>query len=333
MAEVTPNMAVAFVEEVLRNYKDAKKNRSGIFTSYYGWSPIEGLATALYLLNEEARLAVISSLWDGLLEAGVIERLAYFITHYKSTPLPLQRTIRLITERAVEDARSEDGWRRRASHEVLKLVAQLQEVPLDLLPEEVVATKEVLEELAENKSVPAEYIVKVLGRLEALPKGVAYYLAERRDMPPDVLRSIHGTYGNDSSVIIRLADNPSTPPDVLEKIAERERMYKDVHLRQSLAANPNTPPRFLDRYAFDDLLRVRKSALSNPSLPAETARKAYKLADRNRHRHDILTVLAENPSCPEDILMALVFDRSLRISSAARETLAKLGRLPTSGAA
>lgn len=333
MAEVTPNMAVAFVEEMLRNYKDAKENRPDFFTSNYGWSLIEGLAVALYLLNEKARLAVISSLWDGLLEAGVIERLAYFLTHRKSPPLPLRRTIRLITERAVEGMQAEDSWRRRASCDALKLVVRFQEAPFDLLPEEVVATREILEELAENRSIPAEYIVKVFGRLEALPKKAAYCLAERRDMPPDVLRSIHSTYGNDSSVITQLAGNPGTPPDVLGKIAERERIYRNTRLRQALAANPNTPPMLLDRYAFDSLLRVRKSALSNPSLPAETARKAYKLADRSKHRHDILTTLAKNPSCPEDILMALVFDREPRISSAARETLAKLGRLPAPGAA
>lgn len=330
MAErVTPDMAVALFEEVLRNYKNAREGNSSVFRSYYGWEHIEGLAAVLYLLNETTRLAVISSLWDGLFEIGAIRKLVHLLTRCEER-LPTS-TVRLVTERALEAWRSENNWERRASCETLELVARLKEVPLDLLPEEVVRTENILEGLAENRHVPAGYIARIIAGLERIPDGVMYCLAGRQDMPAEVLRDIarHALPGSGPprvSVVTRLADNPATPADVLEKIAGYERTHKNADLRMVLAKNPNTPAKYLSDYAFDDALEVRRRALRNPGLPPEVARKAYKLADRSRYRYEILGALAGNPSCPEDVLMALVFDRHSYVSKAARETLAKRGQ-------
>jgi len=64
-----------------------------------------------------------------------------------------------------------------------------------------------------------------------------------------------------------VARNPSTPPEVLAKLA------RSRETRLPAAANPSTPPEVLARLATHKAWNVHQAVLDNPSTPAETLAK------------------------------------------------------------
>ena len=60
-----------------------------------------------------------------------------------------------------------------------------------------------------------------------------------------------------------LAWNPTTPPEVLELMANDR--HSDV--RSGVARNPNTPPETLERLANDEDWYVRLGFAQNPNTP------------------------------------------------------------------
>jgi len=59
----------------------------------------------------------------------------------------------------------------------------------------------------------------------------------------------------------RMADNPNTPIEVLEKLSKDENEY----VRYAIASNPNTPIEVLKRLSKDRSRFVRSNVANNPS--------------------------------------------------------------------
>jgi predicted transcriptional regulator len=60
-----------------------------------------------------------------------------------------------------------------------------------------------------------------------------------------------------------MALSPSTPPEVLEKLAND----KSRAVRRSIATNPNTPPEVLEKLAIDEDWLVRYGVVKNTNTP------------------------------------------------------------------
>jgi hypothetical protein len=60
-----------------------------------------------------------------------------------------------------------------------------------------------------------------------------------------------------------VANNPSTPPETLERLANDE----DWYVRSYFAENPNTPSEVLERLANDKSSCVRRFVARNPNTP------------------------------------------------------------------
>ena len=93
-----------------------------------------------------------------------------------------------------------------------------------------------------------------------------------------------------------LAENPSTPVDVLRKLA------KDTYeaVRWTVASNSNTPADVLQELAKDNSYTVRAIVADNPSTPENVLRALVK--DKGWR---IRTAVAENPKAPSNILVML----------------------------
>ena len=99
----------------------------------------------------------------------------------------------------------------------------------------------------------------------------------------------------DSIVRFSVARNPSTPPDVLARLA------KPRDTRAAVAGNPSTPPEVLAKLAVHKAWTVHKAVLRNPNTPPEV------LAEHDRHRDEywgeyrrpVTGVVFEPPMPPE----------------------------------
>lgn len=113
----------------------------------------------------------------------------------------------------------------------------------------------------------------------------------------------------DKSVRRAVACNPTTPPDALARMAVDPRTTRET--LDAVAANPNTPPPVLHGIAFatlpidneDALYDAAYVAIRNPSLPLEDL-----VALASDGSVEIRGGIAENPSCPVEILRALSTD-------------------------
>jgi len=131
-------------------------------------------------------------------------------------------------------------------------------------------------------------------------------------------------------IIENLAESPTTPAAILDKLQELEprrvaanknaspeslerlsRSTKEA-LRSSVAANPSAPPQVLDQLAEDPEEWVRRGVAQNPRTPPQTlARLAEDQDGLVRWR------VAENPRTPPNILTSLIGDpsRSIRLAA------------------
>ncbi len=135
-------------------------------------------------------------------------------------------------------------------------------------------------------------------------------------------------------------ENPKTPPDVLEKLAQKDPRTVGKHpntppelllefsksvnerLRESVAENPNAPVSILEELAQDDSCEVRRHVSENPNTPISLLFKqlardvwvsraiAYQMSSKKSGKYpefeSILDILAEESTSPlESILQRL----------------------------
>jgi hypothetical protein len=119
---------------------------------------------------------------------------------------------------------------------------------------------------------------------------------------------------------ILIAENPSSPPEVLRKLATKGGV-DNSQLRQSVVGNENTPPDILSDLAKnDEVLYVRVEAISNPKIPVETL--VLLATDKEMQ---VRWNVAKNEKTPRKTLIELSKDPEVFVSSSAKQTLKNLG--------
>ncbi len=132
---------------------------------------------------------------------------------------------------------------------------------------------------------------------QLFPDNIEYIknrLAYGEDTSPEILERF---FNEEKGKIVHLAENPSTPRDILEKLYNRGD-YK--HLGLILARNPSTPRDILEKLYKHGIYDIDYYLASNPSTPRDILEKFY-----NKHYFFINDPLASNPSTPIHILEAL----------------------------
>jgi hypothetical protein len=130
-----------------------------------------------------------------------------------------------------------------------------------------------------------------------LDAGAKLPLAENPSTPPDVLAALSADEGWE--VRQGVAKNPSAPPDVLAALSADE----NYCVRQGVAENPSTPPYVLASLSADEDNSVRGRVARNPSTPPDVL--AALSADEG---WEVRAGVARNPSTPPDVLAALSAD-------------------------
>jgi hypothetical protein len=175
--------------------------------------------------------------------------------------------------------------------------------------------------LAAHDNFPAEKVPEIAQHL--VPGYDLEKTLRKPGMSGEIVREIWRKSRKEYGIARAVAGCPVAPPDVLEEIALRDYGRNSADLREILAGNENTPPGILAKLAFDRVLDVRLTALANPSTPEETLRRAYQFSSKHVYRTEIQKALAVNPSCPEDVLIALTMSNVRSVAEAAAEALKK----------
>jgi hypothetical protein len=114
----------------------------------------------------------------------------------------------------------------------------------------------------------------------------------------------------------RLASNPGTKPEVLDKLATRADAPPIV---ERVAENSTTDPSTLQKLAQHEEASVRAAVGDNQNTPNEVIEELA--CD---HSLDVRYTLAENPATPRDVLEKLAEDENPYIANRAQQTLGKV---------
>lgn len=153
--------------------------------------------------------------------------------------------------------------------------------------------EDILLALAGNAQIPED----VLMRLAHKSEQVAMYVAGRRDISPTDLASLYNP--NHHGVVSNLAENPHTPPDVLEMITVD--FDNDGLIFPLVVSNPATPPHVLRDLYDNDIIPIFYFA-SNPSCPEDVLNEICKYVVEHDSEDIIIPTMARlagNPSSPE----------------------------------
>ena len=131
--------------------------------------------------------------------------------------------------------------------------------------------------------------------------------------PIDLLRKL----ASDENEYIRrgAAENPSTPADLLRELADDKNMW----VRWGVAQNPSTPVDLLTLLASDAKIEVRKGVAKNPFTPVDLLDKLAHDLLASDEDAGIRRGAAANPSTPVDSLRKLAHDREEHVRRAAAE--------------
>jgi pentose-5-phosphate-3-epimerase len=130
-------------------------------------------------------------------------------------------------------------------------------------------------------------------------------LAANPSTPPSVLERLAEDKSADGWDSV--AFNPSTPASLLERLAG----HKDEDIRESVAQNPAAPPLILELLAEDKKTPVRWWVAANPSTPGYVLERLAK--DRNEI---VRSNVASNLSAPPAVLESLAEDKEESIRTA-----------------
>ena len=226
---------------------------------------------------------------------------------------------------------------------VRKAVASNPNMPLELLWE---LAEEFPKTVAENPALwlqvaadpgaisdaPIETLIVLMGR-EQVPElwlqwGSDHYsfrvrtaVAENPSAPPNMLQKLAGD--DDKDVRKAVAGNASSWIQTLEQLAEHKYFY-DYDVREAVASNPSTPSQVLEHLASDEHPRVRRAIAVNPKTPPE----ALEPLVRDKH-HEVREAAVTNPSTSKEVLKLLHkagADKKLRHVGCAAESLTEAER-------
>lgn len=201
--------------------------------------------------------------------------------------------------------------------DVRKAVAANPNMPLQLLwelaeefPETVMNNPALWLQVAADPGAiaeaPTEAII-VLIRREQVPerwlwRGSGHYsyrvrkaAAENPSAPPDLLQKL--AQDSDDDVRRAVGGNLSSGMQILKRLAE-DTYYPNV--RAAVAGNPSTLPQVLEHLAGDEHASVRKAVATNPAASTEALEQLIGDAYRT-----VRQVAAEHPSVPEEVFQLL----------------------------
>jgi hypothetical protein len=148
-----------------------------------------------------------------------------------------------------------------------------------------------------KKEVPAKASLSE-NNIEADSLQDKEHLAENRSTPPEVLTQL--SKDEDPNVRYGVAYNPNTPPEVLTQLSKD----KDSDIRWNVAHNPNTPPEVLTQLSKDKDEEVRWAVAGISKTPPEVLTQLSKDNDPN-----IRLNVAHNLNTPPEVLTQLSKDR------------------------
>lgn len=146
--------------------------------------------------------------------------------------------------------------------------------------------------IASNKNTPPEMLS---GLVKTDKLSTIRAVAANRNASQDTLREICNDVPDDIAYE-RLAENPSTPPDVLIELSKT--FYGSILV--NVAMNPNTPEEVLTRLADSELTPVRNNVAKNPKTPIPTMMKL-----KEDHK-DLVRSTAKDALKQRDILSDLL---------------------------
>ncbi len=194
---------------------------------------------------------------------------------------------------------------------------------------------DIVEEIAKNLNTPPEILQLIFD--ENTDKLIKVALAENSSTPPEILNKLSRSFNRyilreivdnpstPSKALRRLfyltnskfnkfiASNPNTPKDIMKKLAN----IKDGEIIRRIVQNPNAPSEVLDKLAkkYGNYIMCQNIA-SNPNTLPETLRELEK-----NSCGFVLVNIAKNINTPEDVLMRLIDNEDVDISSNAKNTL------------
>lgn len=110
----------------------------------------------------------------------------------------------------------------------------------------------------------------------------------------------------------RLASNPGTAPETLEKLAKKP----VAHVVERVAENPQTPPTTLEKLSTHESAEVRGAVSENENTPEQTISELAKDSDP-----DVRFRVVENPKTPTELLHSMLEDENPFVAARAKDTL------------
>lgn len=169
-----------------------------------------------------------------------------------------------------------------------------------------------LEFLAKDQRTPPDVLemLAVGAKSDNDGEDIRTKIVKHKNVTPNLLRKIADDLNTSELsrydvllVLIPLAENPKTPPDVLEKLAkDKSHNLVSKYLRERVAKNPNTTVEVLNSLAKDEEPKVRQAVAENPNTSIETLKSFVN--DKAIFRQAV----ALNPNLPPDVLDILSND-------------------------
>lgn len=131
-------------------------------------------------------------------------------------------------------------------------------------------------DLAKSPNTPID-ILKQLSDRE-FDSNIRRCVAENPSTPADILVDMYNDGVVVMDVMYAIAGNPNTPSDLLDTLSMKhtslEAFKSDFdRLRAYVASNPNTAPDTLDYLAYDDSPYVRWTVAANPNTPIDALKR------------------------------------------------------------
>ncbi len=137
-------------------------------------------------------------------------------------------------------------------------------------------------------------LLQYLFQMRGLDYNLRKAIAENPSTPPEILQHLAESFP------VTVASNPSTPQAILQDLAK----HTYPEMREALASNPSTPQAILQDLAEDVYFWVRERVAGNPGA---SPKMLWRLAEDECV--NVRKAVGCNPSTPSEILSRLAADQ------------------------
>ena len=153
------------------------------------------------------------------------------------------------------------------------------------------------------------YIKASIQRISDMAEEDLWDIAANPNAHPDILRELSNISNDDNiidteMVVRHLAQNPSTPPDVLKRFATESPFIHFESIVRRVASNPSTPPEVLTNLV-DYSAYVSSLVAENPNTPLDTLKQLaqpdkfvdsrYGVVCNKNLSEELINILIEDP--------------------------------------